>query len=39
MDWTDIHFRQLARLMSAKTWLYTEMIVDQTVLHAEPRDK
>ena len=39
MDWTDIHYRQLARLISKHTWLYTEMIVDQTVLHAEPKDK
>lgn len=33
MDWTDVHFRQLARMLSRHTWLYTEMVVDQTVVH------
>ena len=33
MDWTDVHFRSLARLLSKKTWLYTEMVVDTTLLH------
>ena len=27
MDWTDVYFRQLARLLSRRTWLYTEMVV------------
>ena len=27
MDWTDVYFRQLARLLSRHTWLYTEMVV------------
>lgn len=27
MDWTDMYFRQLARLISKHTWLYTEMVV------------
>ncbi|CAI5483351.1 unnamed protein product [Closterium sp. Yama58-4] len=36
MDWTDCHYRQLARLMSAHTWLYTEMVVDNTLLHQQP---
>ena len=39
MDWTDIHYRQLARCISKHTWLYTEMVVDSTVLHAQPLDK
>jgi len=28
-----VHFRQLARMLSRHTWLYTEMVVDQTVVH------
>jgi tRNA-dihydrouridine synthase len=39
MDWTDIHYRQLARIISKRTWLWTEMVVDRTVLNAEPLDK
>lgn len=39
MDWTDVHYRQLARLLSRHTWLYTEMVVDATVLHAADRDR
>ena len=27
MDWTDVYFRQLVRLLSKHTWLYTEMVV------------
>lgn len=33
MDWTDVHYRQLARIISKRTWLWTEMVVDKTVLH------
>ncbi len=39
MDWTDVHYRQLARCISKHTWLYTEMVVDQTVLHTDRLDK
>ena len=39
MDWTDVYYRQLARLMSRHTWLYTEMVVDQTILHSPHTDK
>ncbi len=39
MDWTDLHFRQLCRLMSKHTWLYTEMVVDQTLLHNPDTDR
>lgn len=39
MDYTDLHYRQLARLMSKNTWLYTEMVVDKTILHTTARDK
>ncbi|PKA51481.1 tRNA-dihydrouridine synthase A [Apostasia shenzhenica] len=33
MDWTDNHFRTLARLISRHAWLYTEMIVAETIVH------
>eukprot|EP00884_Botryococcus_braunii_P005868 jgi/Botrbrau1/15282/Bobra.97_1s0008.1 len=39
MDWTDVHYRQLARLMTRRTWLYTEMYVDQTLLHSTNLDR
>lgn len=39
MDWTDVHYRQLARLMSRHTWLYTEMVVDSTLIHNPDRDR
>ncbi|RDI95658.1 tRNA dihydrouridine(20/20a) synthase DusA [Meiothermus sp. QL-1] len=32
MDWTDRHFRYLVRLITQKTRLYTEMVVDQSIL-------
>lgn len=31
MDWTDLHYRMLARLLSKNVWLYTEMVVDSTL--------
>ena len=37
MEWTDNHYRQLARLLSRHTGLYTEMVVDQTILHQQDR--
>ena len=39
MDWTDVHFRQLVRLISRHTWLYTEMVVDNTLIHNTNRDR
>ncbi|KAK9804135.1 hypothetical protein WJX73_003545 [Symbiochloris irregularis] len=39
MDWTDIHYRQLARLISKHTWLYTEMVVDNALIHNPNRDR
>jgi tRNA-dihydrouridine synthase A len=33
MDWTDLHYRQLARMLSRNVWLYTEMVVDSTLIH------
>nr|XP_027074405.1 uncharacterized protein LOC113698698 isoform X2 [Coffea arabica] len=32
MDWTDNHFRTLARLISKHAWLYTEMIAAETIV-------
>lgn len=32
LDWTDRHFRYLVRLISRQTRLYTEMVVDQSIL-------
>ena len=39
MDYTDVHYRQLARLISARTWLWTEMVVDKTLIHGTMTDK
>ncbi|GAB4818729.1 hypothetical protein N2152v2_005775 [Parachlorella kessleri] len=39
MDWTDVHYRQLARLLSRHTWLYTEMVVDSTLIHNPDHDR
>ena len=35
MDYTTPHFRVLCRLLSRRTWLYTEMEVDQTLVHTD----
>jgi len=35
MDWTDPWFRHLCRLLSRHVVLWTEMVVDSTVLHAD----
>ncbi len=32
---TDRHFRFFLRLLSKKTWLYTEMVVDQSLIHGD----
>uniref|UniRef100_A0A7S3R3J5 DUS-like FMN-binding domain-containing protein n=1 Tax=Dunaliella tertiolecta TaxID=3047 RepID=A0A7S3R3J5_DUNTE len=39
MDWTDVHYRQLARLISRHTWLWTEMVVDKTILNSPHPDR
>lgn len=39
MDYTDVHYRQLARLLSRNTWLYTEMIVDSTLIFNQDHDR
>jgi len=36
MDWTDRHCRYFFRLLSPDARLYTEMIVDQALLHGNP---
>lgn len=36
LDVTDVHFRALCRLLSRRTELWTEMVVDQAVVHAPP---
>ncbi|KAJ0986753.1 hypothetical protein J5N97_005109 [Dioscorea zingiberensis] len=33
MDWTDNHYRFLARLISKHAWLFTEMVVAETIVH------
>lgn len=35
LDWTDRHFRHLARQISRHTWLYTEMINSGAVVHGD----
>jgi tRNA-dihydrouridine synthase A len=32
---TDRHFRYFLRLLSKHTWLYTEMVVDQALIHGD----
>ena len=34
---TDRHFRYFLRLLSKKTWLYTEMVVDQALIHGDKK--
>ncbi|KAK9683007.1 hypothetical protein RND81_10G112200 [Saponaria officinalis] len=33
MEWTDCHYRQLARLISKHAWLYTEMLAAETIVY------
>lgn len=35
IEYTDRHFRYLARLLSKNVKLYTEMVVDQTILNQQ----
>ncbi|XP_010413133.1 PREDICTED: uncharacterized protein LOC104699521 isoform X1 [Camelina sativa] len=35
MDWTDNHYRTLARLITKHAWLYTEMIAAETLVHQQ----
>lgn len=36
LDYTDVHFRQLCRILSSKAILYTEMVVDNAINNMEP---
>ena len=38
MDWTDRHCRSIHRLISRHTWLYTEMVTADAVIHG-PRER
>ena len=38
MEWTDRHFRYLARLMTKQTQLYTEMVTSGALVHGD-RDR
>ena len=33
MDWTDRHYRYMARLISKSVWLYTEMVTANAIVH------
>ncbi|XP_015881636.2 uncharacterized protein LOC107417541 [Ziziphus jujuba] len=35
MDWTDNHYRTLARMISKHAWLYTEMLAAETIVYQE----
>jgi tRNA-dihydrouridine synthase A len=37
MERTDRHFRYLMRLITSQTRLYSEMVVDRTLIHGDPR--
>lgn len=39
MEWTTRHYRYLARLISPRTVLYTEMVVDQTLVNVHKKGK
>lgn len=36
MDWTDRHCRAFHRVLTRRALLYTEMVVDQALIHGEP---
>jgi tRNA-dihydrouridine synthase A len=35
LDWTDRHYRYLARIMSKRALLYTEMVVADAIIHGD----
>ena len=35
LDWTDRHFRYFVRLLTRHTFLYTEMITSQALVHGD----
>ena len=36
LDWTDRHYRYMARQITKNTWLYTEMINAGAIIHGDP---
>mmetsp|Transcript_26573 Transcript_26573/g.44426 ORF Transcript_26573/g.44426 Transcript_26573/m.44426 type:complete len:555 (-) Transcript_26573:79-1743(-) len=38
MEWTDPHYRRLLRYITKRTVLYTEMVVDDTIIHSPNLD-
>lgn len=38
MEWTDPHYRMLIRGLTKRTVLYTEMVVDDTIIHSPGLD-
>ena len=38
MEWTDAHYRMFMRGLTKKTVLYTEMVVDDTIIHGPGLD-
>lgn len=36
LDWTDRHYRYMARQLSCHTWLYTEMVNAGAVIYGDP---
>ena len=36
LDWTDRHYRYMARQITKNTWLYTEMINARAIIHGDP---
>lgn len=39
MEWTDVHYRQMARMVSKHVWLWTEMVVDKTIIYTDNLDR
>ncbi|MDO4434057.1 MAG: tRNA dihydrouridine(20/20a) synthase DusA [Alysiella sp.] len=37
LDWTDRHYRHMARQITRHTWLYTEMINAGAIVHGDPQ--
>lgn len=35
MEWTDNHYRTMARLVSKHAWLWTEMLAAETIIYQE----
>ncbi|WP_431733282.1 tRNA-dihydrouridine synthase, partial [Kingella kingae] len=36
LDWTDRHYRHMARQITRHTWLYTEMINAGAIVYGDP---